>query len=140
MNEYTMDTLQVGTEEAFTVTVTAEMQDEFMRITGDVNPMHTDAQYAALHGYGGGVLYTECLQPLFFQRLQAFTYPAGVAFFRNAVCSLRVLFTFGDELTVSGRVTQIDARFSRVAIKAQITNQRAEKVLRGKLLVGILED
>ena len=140
MNDYTMDTLQVGTEEAFTVTVTAEMQDEFMRITGDVNPMHTDAQHAALHGYGGGHLVYGMLTASFLSTLAGVYLPGRRCLFQECSVQFARPVYIGDELTVSGRVTQIDARFSRVAIKAQITNQRAEKVLRGKLLVGILED
>lgn len=140
MNEYTIESLQVGTEEAFTVTVTELMQDEFMRICGDVNPMHTDAEYAALRGYGGGRLVYGMLTASFLSALAGVYLPGRRCLLQECNVQFARPVYIGDELTVSGRVTQIDARFSRVAIRAQITNQRAEKVLRGKLLVGILED
>ena len=43
MNHYTLAEMVPGLSEEFTVTVTAEMMDQFKAITGDVSPIHIDA-------------------------------------------------------------------------------------------------
>ena len=47
MNEYRMKELAVGQTEQFKVTVTEKMMKQFLEITGDTNPMHTDESYAS---------------------------------------------------------------------------------------------
>ncbi len=46
MNEYTFSDLRIGMEEKFSYTVTQEKQDLFTELSGDINPMHLDADYA----------------------------------------------------------------------------------------------
>ena len=46
MNEYTYEQIAEGHTESFQVTLTEEMMEQFLRITGDVNPLHRDAAYA----------------------------------------------------------------------------------------------
>ena len=46
MNHYTLAEMTPGLTEEFTVTVTPEMMDAFRAITGDVSPIHIDADYA----------------------------------------------------------------------------------------------
>ena len=46
MNHYTLAEMTPGLSEEFTVTVTPEMMDAFCTITGDVSPIHMDADYA----------------------------------------------------------------------------------------------
>lgn len=51
MNSYTYEDLKIGQSENFSVTVTEEMMEAFRGITGDYNPLHTDANYAREKGY-----------------------------------------------------------------------------------------
>ena len=57
MNHYTLAEMVPGLTEEFTVTVTAEMMEAFRTITGDVSPIHIDADYAKDRGYPGRVVY-----------------------------------------------------------------------------------
>ena len=57
MNHYTLAEMTPGLTEEFTVTVTPEMMDAFRAITGDVSPIHIDADYAKGRGYPGRVVY-----------------------------------------------------------------------------------
>ena len=43
MNSYKFSDLSVGMSESFTVTITEEMMDKFIDITGDVSPIHVSA-------------------------------------------------------------------------------------------------
>ncbi len=57
MNHYTLAEMTPGLTEEFTVTVTPEMMDAFRAITGDVSPIHMDADYAKGRGFPGRVVY-----------------------------------------------------------------------------------
>ena len=63
MNHYTLADMVPGLSEEFTVTVTAEMMDQFKAITGDVSPIHIDADYAKDRGFPGPVSYTHLTLP-----------------------------------------------------------------------------
>ena len=53
MNHYTLAEMTPGLSESFTVTITEEMMARFEAITGDVSPIHMDAEYAQKRGYPG---------------------------------------------------------------------------------------
>ena len=57
MNHYTLAEMTPGLTEEFAVTVTPEMMDAFRAITGDVSPIHIDADYARGRGFPGRVVY-----------------------------------------------------------------------------------
>ena len=46
MNEYRFEDIKVGLEEQFCVTVTEQMLNQFAQITGDLNPLHHEEQFA----------------------------------------------------------------------------------------------
>lgn len=50
VNTYRISDLTVGQSEGFSVTVTEQMQNLFRKITGDINPMHIDADFAKRGG------------------------------------------------------------------------------------------
>ena len=52
MNEYTIQDIQIGMRAEFEKTITVEMEDAFRQISGDVNPLHYDDEYA--NEVGGG--------------------------------------------------------------------------------------
>ena len=87
MNHYTLAEMVPGLSEEFTVTVTAEMMDQFKAITGDVSPIHIDADYAKDRGFPGRVVYG-MLGASFFPPWRAFTCPASTACCMGSSASL----------------------------------------------------
>lgn len=65
MNHYTLAEMTPGLSEEFTVTVTPEMMDAFCTITGDVSPIHMDADYARAAAFPAGRLRHAGRQLLF---------------------------------------------------------------------------
>lgn len=78
MNHYTLAEMVPGLSAEFTVTVTEEMMDQFRAITGDVSPIHIDADYAKDRGFPGRVVYG-MLGPAFSRHWQVFTCPVSTA-------------------------------------------------------------
>ena len=57
MNEYKITDLYIGQKESFQYDVTEEKMKSFLELTGDVNPLHTDDEYAKGKGHSGRVVY-----------------------------------------------------------------------------------
>lgn len=139
MNRYQFEDIYVGLKEEFQVTVTADMLKQFCRMTGDVNPLHTDENFAKEKGYESNVAYG-MLTASFLSTLAGVYLPGE----RSLIHSVESKFTkpvyVGDTLTISGQVTECNEMFSVFTMKTTIVNQKGEKVLRGKMQVGILGD
>lgn len=137
MNQYRFEDIYVGLKEEFQVTVTADMLTQFCQMTGDVNPLHTDEVFAKVKGYESNVAYG-MLTASFLSTLAGVYLPGE----RSLIHSVESKFTkpvyVGDTLTISGQVTECNEMFSVFTMKTTIVNQKGEKVLRGKMQVGIL--
>ena len=46
MKEYRFEEISLGLSESFEVEITREMMDKFQDISGDVNPLHNDTEFA----------------------------------------------------------------------------------------------
>lgn len=139
MNDYKFSDLFVGMKESFKVTITEDMQEGFLNITKDENPMHIDDKYAIQNGYEGKIVYG-LLTSSFFSTLAGVYLPGRKCLFHECNVAFPHPVYIGDELNIVGEIKELDEIFKRVIIKAQITNQEGKKVARGKLVVGVRED
>ena len=57
MKEYRFEEISLGLSESFEVEITREMMDKFQDISGDVNPLHNDTEFAKVRGYEDRVVY-----------------------------------------------------------------------------------
>ena len=57
MNEYKYQDIYKGQIEEFTFEITQEKMKQFLSLTGDNNPLHTDVIYAKSKGYNEVVVY-----------------------------------------------------------------------------------
>jgi len=138
MNNYSFEDIKVGMEESFTISVTPEMMENFKQITGDVNPLHMDEAYAKEKGYLGKVAYG-MLTASFLSTLAGVYLPGAKSLIHSVETKFVKPVYSGDILTVSGKVTELQEVFSVFTMKVEIHNQNGEKVLRGKMKIGVLE-
>ncbi len=136
MNHYTMEQLQPGMAEEFTVTVTEEMMDRFRAITGDVSPIHIDPDYAAGRGYPGRVVYG-MLGASFFSTLAGVYLPGEHCLLHGVEVKFAKPVFIGDTLTVRGEVTEVNPVFGEITIRASLVNQDGKKVTRGLIKAGV---
>lgn len=137
MNTYTYDELQIGMEQGFEVTVTRKMQEAFAELTGDVNPLHTDADYAEDCGYGGIVCYG-MLTASFFSTLIGMYLPGKYALFQECHSYFNRPVYIGDTLRIQGKIIEKSDAEKRITIKVIVKNQKGEKVSLAKLVGGVL--
>ena len=136
MNHYTLAEMVPGLTEEFTVTVTAEMMEAFRTITGDVSPIHIDADYAKDRGYPGRVVYG-MLGASFFSTLAGVYLPGEHCLLHGVECKFARPIFVGDTLTVTGTVADVSEAVAEAEIKAVITNQDGKKVTRGVIRAGL---
>jgi len=138
MNRYTMKDIKVGICENFEVTVTKDMMESFRIITGDVNPLHTDESFAKGKGYPDTVVYG-MLTSSFLSTLAGVYLPGENSLIREVEVKMKKPVFAGDVLKVTGEVTEVNADFNIFVMKVSIVNQNGDKVLRGKMQMGVLE-
>ena len=137
MNTYTYEEIEVGHKESFTVTVSEDEMDKFREITGDVNPLHKDLEYARNHGHKRCVVFG-MLTASYLSTLAGVYIPGE----RSLIHSVKTKFSgavyVGDELTVEGTVAEKNDTFKLLIIKVVIRNQNGDKVLKGEMQVGVI--
>ena len=140
MNEYKLEDIKIGMIEKFKVKITEKMQNDFREITGDVNPMHLDDEFANKNGFNKKLVFG-MLTASFFSTLVGVYLPGKNCLFQECkdIRFHNPVF-IGDELEIKGEVIEIDDRFKRITIKAVIRNQNDKKVCSAKLIAGVLDN
>ncbi len=142
MNEYTIDQIEVGMSEKFSKTVTKEMEDGFRLITGDENPLHQDDLYAKEISDGGfkghvsfGMLTASLLSTL------AGVYLPGKYSLIHSIedISFKKPVYVGDELTVTGEVTDKNVDLKLIMIKVDVKKQDNSTVCKAKMKVLVMK-
>jgi phosphotransacetylase/acyl dehydratase len=134
IENHTFDEITLGESAELTRTLKPEDIELFAVMSGDVNPAHVDADYAAsdlfhkviAHGMWGGalisaVLGTELPGPgtIYLEQSLKFRHPVGL----------------GDTVTIRVTVTHKDAAHRHVTLACLCTNQHGEAVIEGEAKV-----
>lgn len=126
----TFDELSVGQSAQLMRTLSVDDIRAFAAVSGDTNPAHLDAQYAAdtlfhdviAHGMWGGSLISALLGTEF---------PGPGTIYLDQTLHFAKPVRVGDTLTVLVTVTSKDAAKNAVELDCQVTNQKGAKVLSG---------
>lgn len=105
-------------------------------LTGDVSPIHIDADYAKDRGFPGRVVYG-MLGASFFSTLAGVYLPGEHCLLHGVECKFAKPIFIGDVLTVKGTVERVSEIGSEAEIKAVITNQDGKRVTRGIIKAGL---
>ena len=138
MNEYTYDEITIGQEESFQVTVSEEMMEQFLQITGDVNPLHRDAAYAATRQYVDKVVYG-MLTASFFSTLAGVYLPGRYSLIHSVETKFLRPVYVGDMLKVSGTVKEKEDAYRMLILNLLIKNREGEKVVKGTMQIKVLD-
>ena len=137
MNNYKFEELSVGMSESFNVTITEDMLSKFRDITGDVNPLHNDPEFAVSKGHPGRVAFG-MLTASFLSTLAGVYIPGERSLIQQVETKFANPVYIGDELTVKGEITELIESVQRLELKVTITNQNGKKVLRGKMQILVV--
>lgn len=138
MNRYSFNDIRIGQKEAFTTKITKIDMDKFCQVTNDLNPLHRDKEYAVQQGFENCVVYG-MLTASYLSTLAGVYLPGQKSLIQSIEINfVRPVFV-GDVLKVMGEVVDKNELFKTVILKISILNSKQEKVLRGKMHVGVLE-
>lgn len=138
MNGYRMQDLSVGMKECFTVAITESMAEKFLEITGDKNPLHHDPEFARKKGFPDRIVYG-MLTASFISTFGGEYLPGRNCLIQGIEVRFSRPVMIGDSLTICGEIMKLYEDLKCMVIKITITNQKGEKVLRGKLKAGVLD-
>ncbi len=133
----TFDDLHPGQEASFSKTITEADIAHFVALTGDVNPLHVDAEFARRTFFGERIAHG-MLSASLFSTLVGMKLPGLGAIYRSQTLEFLKPVRIGDTLTARFRVESVDPRANRIEIESWIENQRDEVVVRGRAVAGLL--
>lgn len=139
MNEYRYEDLSIGLTESFSHVVTKEDMENFLRISGDVNPLHNDADFAKEKGFKDRVVYGMLTASLI-STMGGVYLPGKYCLIQQVESKFVSPVFIGDELTVTGKVSELNDSVKQAVIKIEIRNQEDKKVVRAILKVGFLDE
>jgi 3-hydroxybutyryl-CoA dehydratase len=130
LSNYTYDEIEIGQTASYSKQISEQDIQLFATVSGDVNPVHLDAEYAATtpfkeriaHGMLTGALVSAAL---------ALELPGPGTIYLGQSLRFRLPVKIGDEITVQLEVTEKrdDKRFVTLACKA--VNQHGKAVATG---------
>ena len=113
MQTHYLDDLAIGQTAAKRRTVTAADLDAFAAVTGDDNPLHLDAAYAAKTPFGERIAHG-MLGAGYISAVLGTQLPGPGAIYVSQTLSFRRPVRIGDEVTAEVKVAAIDERRGRV--------------------------
>jgi 3-oxoacyl-[acyl-carrier protein] reductase len=130
----------VGDSRSFTHKFTREEIDAFARLTGDMNPLHVDADYARRTPAGGQVVHG-MLAASFVSTLVGMHIPGPGALWNSFQVNWRKIVRINDTLRFEVRVTNVNYATSMLELEISGTGlETGEAYLDGKAKVMIMSE
>ena len=139
MNSYKFVDINIGLEESFSVRVNSEKLDKFLKISGDINPLHTDAEYSKSKGFSDKLVHG-MLTSSFFSTLVGVYLPGKYCILQGVDIQFSQPVYIDDILTITGKVSYINEAYKQLEIKAVIINQDNKKVSKATIKVGVMDE
>lgn len=133
MNEltnYTFDELLIGQRAEYTKRVDERDIQLFAAVSGDVNPLHLDAEYAATTDFGERIAHG-MLTGAFISAALALELPGPGTVYLGQSLRFRRPVRIGDEITVRLEVTEKREDKGFVTLSCDAVNQDGKSVVTG---------
>jgi 3-hydroxybutyryl-CoA dehydratase len=132
-----IDDFEVGQHVTFTKTFAEDDLRRFIEITGDVNPLHVDEDFAAGTPFGRRVLHG-MLTASIFSTMVGMLLPGTGAIYRSQTLTFLLPVHVGETVTAHFVVRSVDRAKHRLEIDAWIENASGVHVIEGACEAGLL--
>lgn len=132
-----IEDFEVGQHASFTKTFTEDDVQRFIEITGDVNPLHVDDDFAAGTPFGRRVLHG-MLTASIFSTMVGMLLPGTGAIYRSQTIRFLLPVHIDETVTAHFVVRSIDRLKHRIEIEAWIENESGVHVIEGTCEAGLL--
>ena len=133
----TFEDLHVGQQASFSKTITEADISHFVAITGDVNPLHVDREFAARTFFGQRVVQG-LLSASLLSTVIGMLLPGTGAIYRSQTLEFLRPVYIGDTLTACCEIVEIDREKELIRMDAKIDRQDGETVIRGSSEASLL--
>ena len=130
LETHTFDEIPVGYAKNFSVKITEEMINDFANISGDFNPLHMDERHAKTTQFKRRVCHGMLLAS-FFSRLLGMYIPGKFSLYFSQSLNFRAPCFIGDEITITGTVTEKHNSTKMLTLKTVISNQNENCLVDG---------
>lgn len=128
VQDRTIENLKVGEEASFEVEITEDLMSQFAKMSGDVNPLHTDESFAKTTKFGRRVVYGQLLNA-FFSRLIGHYFPGKRALYLSQNTKFSAPAFVGDRIRVRGKITGLHESVRLMEIETTIHRVPSEELL-----------
>src|ERR1700674_4215012 len=132
-----IEDFEVGQHVSFSKTFTEDDMQRFIEITGDVNPLHVDEEFARKTKFGRRVLQG-MLTASILSTMVGMLLPGTGAIYRSQTLTFLLPVYLGDTVTAHFVVRAIDREKHRLTIDSWIENAAGERVIEGECEAGLL--
>lgn len=139
MNHYNFNEIEIGAVATFEIKITEKKMKMFTEISGDLNPLHINPEYAKERGYVDKVVYG-MLASSYYSTLIGVYLPGEKCLLNKCDVDYRKPVYIGDILTVFGEVVDKRNATHRLKINGKMVNQEGETVNTAKLTVSFTGD
>ena len=124
-----------GKSVTFEKTITSEDIAKFTEISGDTNPLHSDAEYAVRTRFNEPIAHGILAAGVISAALGTRLAPDSVVIYLKQNLSFRAPVKPGDVLTATVEAMDVDVERSTVTLSTIVTNQDDTTVIQGDALV-----
>lgn len=136
MNEYKFEDLYIGLKASFKIKITEEMMKGFEIMTGDINPLHINQEYAKEKGMLDKVVYG-MLTSSFYSTLVGVYLPGKRCLLQGIEISFKKPVYIGEEIEIYGEISYLNEAYKIAEIKAYVKNE-SKKISTAKITVGVI--
>ena len=135
--KYTFDSINIGINHEFKITITEKLVSDFSVISGDFNPLHMDENYAAKTKFKKRICHGMLLAS-FFSRLVGMYLPGKNALYFSQSLNFISPCFINDKIMIKGEI--IDKNYSTkiITVKTSIINHKNELILDGEAKVMMI--
>ncbi len=122
VNELSYDDISIGQQESFIIKITESMVEKFSNLSGDLNPLHMDNQFAESSSFNKRIVHGMFLAS-FFSQLIGMKLPGKNALYFSQTLNFRSPCYIDDEIEVVGKVTEKSDSTQIITVSTTIFNK-----------------
>lgn len=139
INEFILSDLQIGQTEKIDVSVTADVIDQFAKLSGDYSPVHIDGLFAKERGYADriahGMLIGSFISSLIGNRL-----PGRYGIIMSMEIEFKKPLIPPDTIQIEGKVAGISESVKQVLIKVTVSSGKGVLLATAKVRSIVAEN
>jgi acyl dehydratase len=121
-NELSYDDISIGQQESFIIKITESMVEKFSNLSGDLNPLHMDNEFAESSSFNKRIVHGMLLAS-FFSQLIGMKLPGKNALYFSQTLNFRSPCYIDDEIEVIGKVTAKSDSTQIIIVSTSIFNK-----------------